>query len=82
MDGKVDTLQGGRDEMRGLGARIVSPFLRGFSPALLWLLFVGLVLFVWRCLFCFLLSKPVERLLQVIPVSLFFAFAFLEVEKS
>jgi len=33
MDGNADTLQGGRDEMRGVGARIVSPFLRGFSPA-------------------------------------------------
>ena len=47
----VDILQGGRDEMRGLGARFVSPFLRGFSPALPWLVFVGLVfLFVWLCL--------------------------------
>ena len=35
MDAKVDILQGGRDEMRGLGARFVSPFLHGFSPALL-----------------------------------------------
>ena len=72
MDGKVDTLQGGRDEMRGLGARIVSPFFEDFHRFC-----VVLVLFVWLCLFCFLLSKPVERLLQVIPVSPFFAFAFL-----
>ena len=73
MDGKVDTLQGGRDEMRGLGARIVSPFLRGFSPALLWFL----CLLGWCCLFGFgfvLLSKPVERLLQVIPGSPLFCF--------
>ena len=72
----MDTLQGGRDAMRGLGARIVSPFLRGFSPALLWFL----CLLGWCCLFgCgfVLFSKPVERLLQVIPVSPFFAFAFL-----
>ena len=41
----MGTLQGGRDEMRGLGARIVSSFLRGFSPALVWFLclFVGVV---------------------------------------
>ena len=41
--------------MRGLGARFLSPFLRGFSPALLWLL--GLLgwcfLSVWLCLCCF-----------------------------
>ena len=57
------------EEMRwDLGARIVSPFLRGFSPALLWFL----CLLGWCCLFgCgfVLLSKPVERLLQVIPGS-------------
>ena len=62
------------EEMRwDLGARIVSPFLRGFSPALLWFL----CLLGWCCLFGFgfvLLSKPVERLLQVIPSSPLFCF--------
>ena len=44
MDGNADTLQGGRDDMRGVGARIVSPFLRGFSPASLVLCVCFLVL--------------------------------------
>ena len=73
----MDTLQGGRDEMRGLGARFVSPLLRGFSPALGLCLLGWCLCVLWLCLFCVLLSLPVERLLQVIPVSLFFAFAFL-----
>ena len=49
MDGNADTLQGGRDDMRGVGARTVSPFLRGFSPAsFVFCVFVR-VGFCWFC---------------------------------
>ena len=52
MDGKEDILQGGRDEMRGLGARMFHPFCEDCHRASLVFVFVGLVLFVWLW-FCF-----------------------------
>ena len=50
----------------------------GFSPALLWFVFCWVGVFVCLALVVFFSAPlPVERLLQVILVSLFFAFAFL-----
>ena len=62
MDGKEDTLYGGRDDMRGLGARFVSPLLRVFTGTSL-VCVVGLVLLcLFLVLVCFVFPfMPVEN---------------------
>ena len=61
MDGMEDTLQGGRDEMRGFGGRAgFTTFARIFTGSFLFVslcllvLCFGLVFPVGLCLFCFL----------------------------
>ena len=64
-----------RTEARGRDS--FHPFCEVFHRLRWPFVFVWFVLFLWF-LVLFLLSKPVESLLQVIPGLFFFAFAFLE----